>query len=196
MTKAIVAVLFLLVATSPALAFDNTQAFAKGSTVLSLEGGAGSQANFENHKHQSELDLWYTGLRYSWLPFEPGGPSILRGSFEIGVEPIYVRYYNPVEAYYAGLGFRARWHFLSLGRFVPYVETGAAAGGGNLEVKEIDSTFAFLVNIGAGASVFVTDRTAIYAGYRLVHVSNGNTDKPNRGFEAHTGVIGVSFYFK
>ena len=196
MTTAIALVLFLLVAAGPALAFDNTQAFAKGSTVLSLEGGAGSQANFENHEHQSKLDLWYTGLRYSWLPFDPVGPSILRGSFEIGVEPIFVRYYHPVEASYAGLGFRARWHFLSLGRFVPYVEIGAAAGGGDLEVKEIDSTFAFFLNIGAGASVFVTDRVALYAGYRLVHVSNGNTDKPNRGFEAHTGVAGVSFFFK
>jgi opacity protein-like surface antigen len=91
---------------------------------------------------------------------------------------------------------RARWHFLSLGRFVPYLEGGAAAGGTDLEVREVESTFAFLLSFGAGASVFVTDRTAIYAGYRLVHVSNGGIESPNRGFEAHTGVVGVSYYFK
>ena len=49
---------------------------------------------------------------------------------------------------------------------------------------------------GAGAQVFVNDRMSLYAGYRLVHVSNGNTSQPNRGFEAHTGVGGLSFYFK
>jgi hypothetical protein len=29
----------------------------------------------------------------------------------------------------------------------------------------------------------------------LRHVSNGNTSQPNRGFEANTSVLGVSFYF-
>ncbi len=49
---------------------------------------------------------------------------------------------------------------------------------------------------GAGLSYFVTDRAALYGGYRFQHVSNGNTDSPNRGFESHTGVAGVSFFFK
>jgi len=46
-----------------------------------------------------------------------------------------------------------------------------------------------------GASYFLTDRIAPYVGYRIQHVSNGNTSSPNRGFESHTGVAGVSFYF-
>ena len=195
MTKTIAALLLLLTA-SPALAFDPAQTFHRGAMLISVEGGAGSQENLEGHRVQTGLDLWYTGVRFSLLPFEPAGPSILRGAFEVGLEPVFVRYFDPVEAYYAGLGFRLRWHFLSLGRFVPYVEGGGAVGGGNLEVREVDSTFSFLLSLGAGASVFITDRTAIYAGYRLVHVSNGNIDSPNRGFEAHTGVIGVSYYFK
>jgi opacity protein-like surface antigen len=196
MTTFAAALLLLLLAASPALAFDPAQTFRKGATVLSLEGGAGHQENLEGHRVQTGLDLWYLGLRYSWLPFEPAGPSVLRGSFEIGLEPVLVNYYDPVDAFYAGLGFRLRWHFLSLGRFVPYLEGGAAAGGTDLEVREVDSTFAFLLSFGAGASVFVTDRVALYAGYRLVHVSNGNIDSPNRGFEAHTGLFGVSYYFK
>ena len=46
------------------------------------------------------------------------------------------------------------------------------------------------------ASVFITDQIALYGGYRLVHVSNGHTSRLNRGFEADTGVVGVSYYFK
>ncbi|HEU5190055.1 MAG TPA: acyloxyacyl hydrolase [Methylomirabilota bacterium] len=98
-----------------------------------------------------------------------------------------------------GTGRGSAWpraiNFLSLGRFVPYVEVGAAAGGTSLRVVEIDSSFAFRLYGGVGASLSVTDRTAIYAGYRIVHVSNGNTSQPNRGFEANTGVLVVSFYF-
>jgi len=45
------------------------------------------------------------------------------------------------------------------------------------------------------ASYFLTDHTAFYVGYRIQHVSNGDTSSPNRGFESHTGVAGVSFYF-
>jgi hypothetical protein len=29
-----------------------------------------------------------------------------------------------------------------------------------------------------------------------LHASNGNTKQPNRGFEAHSGVVGVSFFFE
>ena len=52
-------------------------------------------------------------------------------------------------------------------------------------MKEIDSDFSFLVWGGAGVSVFLTDTTAVYAGYRYQHNSNGNTDTPNRGWESH-----------
>jgi opacity protein-like surface antigen len=89
-----------------------------------------------------------------------------------------------------------RYHFLSLGRVVPYVEAAAFAGATDLRIAEIDSDFTFLLWAGAGASFFASARAALYAGYRWTHVSNGNTDQPNRGFEAHTGVVGVSFFFE
>jgi len=195
MTKIALALLAVLLLASPALAFDVNAPFAQGNTALSVEGGFGHQDNLEGHSIQTGLDLWYVGARYSILPLAPVGPSILRGSLEVGLEPIYQQYTSPVSRYYAGLMAQARWHFLSLGRFVPYLEGGAAAGITNLRAIEIDSDFAFLLNFGAGLSVFVTDRAAVYAGYRMVHISNGNVDSPNRGFEAHTGVFGVSYYF-
>jgi len=181
---------------APALAFDNNQVFKQGTNVLSLEGGAGSQANIENHKNQTGLELWYIGLRYSLLPLEPTGPSFLRGSLELGMEPIYQKYYDTTEAWWMGVSLQAKWHLMSWGRFVPYVELGAGVGGTDLAVKEIDSTLGFLLSGGVGASVFITDQIAVYGGYRMVHVSNGNTAQPNRGFEAHTGLVGMSYFFK
>ena len=96
----------------------------------------------------------------------------------------------------AGLTAVARYHFLPLGIFVPYLELGAGPGSTDLKVREINSDFAFLLFGGAGAQVFLSESLALYGGYRLVHISNGNTSRPNRGFEANTGVGGLSFYFK
>ncbi|MBM3220983.1 MAG: acyloxyacyl hydrolase [Candidatus Rokubacteria bacterium] len=196
MTTLAAALVLLVLAVSPALAFDANQTFKQGNTVLSIEGGGGTQSNLQGHRVQTDLDAWYIGLRYSLLPLQPAGPSILRGSLELGLEPTYVNYSGGRDAYWAGLSARGRWHFLSLGRVVPYVELGAGAGGTDLRAIEIDSSFAFLLSVGVGASFFITDQAAIYAGYRMLHVSNGNTDRPNRGFELDTGVVGFSYYFK
>jgi len=190
------AVLAVLVLAAPASAFDADQVFQKGSLIGSLEAGGGSQANFENFDHTAGLVLGYAGARLGYLPFDPVGPSILHGSLETGLEAVYQHYFEPDDRFYAGLAAVLKYHVLSFGRFVPYVELAGAAGGTDLKIPEIKSTFAFLLWTGVGAQVFITDRTAIYAGYRLVHVSNGNTDTPNRGFEAHTGVVGVSFFLK
>jgi opacity protein-like surface antigen len=190
-----VVVAALTVIAPPALAFDPEQTFTPGAFVLSLGGGGGEQTNF-SARHRQSLDLWWVEGRASWMPFGTAGKDRpFYGALETGIESIYQGYFGRATGYWAGLGLAARYHFLALGRFVPYVEIGAAAGGTDLKVAEIDSSFAFRLYGGAGASLFVTDRTAIYAGYRLVHVSNGNTSRPNRGFEANTGVLGVSFYF-
>ncbi len=196
MMKLAAALLLLVLAAGPALAFDPNQTFKQGTTVLSIEAGGGSQNNLENQRRQTHLDLWYVGMRYAILPLQPAGPSILRGSLEVGLEPIYQKYSGGRDAFWAGLSAQGKWHFLSLGRLVPYVELGAGAGGTDLKAIEIDSTFAFLLSIGVGASFFITDQAAIYGGYRMVHVSNGHTSSLNRGFEADTGLLGFSYFFK
>ena len=183
--------------TAPAAAFDPEQTFQQGTFVLSLEGGGGAQTQGPDEHGHTGLKLWYFGARASILPFRPilkGTP--IYGSFETGLEPIFQRYDSPVTAYWAGLTAVARYHFLSLGIFVPYLELGAGPGGTDLRVREIQSDFAFLLFGGVGAQIFLNDSMALYGGYRLVHISNGNTSRPNRGFEAHTGVGGLSFYFK
>ena len=180
----------------PASAFDPNQTFAKGTYVISAEGGYGEQFNLEELAHESHIKFWNAGFRASILPFGPTGPSFLHGALEAGLEPLYQRYTDPAPGFWAGLALVFRYHFLSLGRFVPYAEIGGGPGGTDLKVKEIDSDFSFLVWGGLGVSVFLTDSTAMYAGYRYEHNSNGNTDQPNRGWESHVGVLGVSYYFR
>jgi lipid A 3-O-deacylase len=193
---AVLAVLLGLGTAPAALAFDAQQTFKQGSIVVSPEAGYGEQFDLENKAGFTGLEFFNLGVRFGWLPFRPVGPGPLHGSLELGLEPLYQRYVDPVDAFFAGLGATARYHFLSLGRFVPYAEVAAFAGGTDLKIREIRSDFTFLLWGGAGASFFVTDRAALYGGYRYQHVSNGNTDRPNRGFESHTGVVGMSFFFE
>lgn len=184
-----------LVCATPAWAFDPKHTFREGTVVFSGEAGYGEQTNVDGFDEQSDLKFWNAGARVSIVPFGPTGSGFVYGALETGLGPLYQRYTDPVNAHFAGLAAAARYHFLSLGVFVPYVELVAAVGRTDLRVREIRSDFAFLLLGGVGASFFVTDETALYAGYRFEHVSNGNSSTPNRGFEAHTGVVGLSFYF-
>lgn len=190
--------LLATVAVAPAAhAYDPEQTFRKGTFVVSPEASYGEQFDLEGKSGFTDLSFVNAGVRFGWLPLAPlGRDTPVYGALEIGLEPLYQQYLEPERVYFAGLGLVFRYHFLSLGRFVPWLDLGAFAGGTNLKIKEIRSDFTFLLWGGLGASYFVTDRTAIYAGYRYQHVSNGNTSRPNRGFESNTGVLGVSFYFE
>jgi lipid A 3-O-deacylase len=193
---AVVAVGLVLTVAPAAHTFDSAQTFGKHAVVVSPEVGYGEQFDLEGRPGFTGLEFVNAGVRVGWLPMAPVGSGPVHGSFELGLEPLYQRYLEPVDAFFAGLGVTFRYHFLSLGRFVPYAELAVAAGGTDLKVTEIRSDFTFVLWGGAGLSYFVTERTALYGGYRFQHVSNGNTERPNRGFESHTGVAGVSFFFQ
>lgn len=192
----VLGVALMLGVVAPAAAFDTESTFGKYSVVLSPEVGYGNQFNLETLHQGSDIEYWNAGVRFSLLPFGTTLPGLLHGALEVGLEPFYQRYVDPVDAFFGGLGAVLRYHVLSLGRFVPYVEMAGFAGGTDLKIVEIDSDFTFLVFGGVGASYFIGDRTAVYAGYRLEHVSNGNTSRPNRGFESHMAVLGMSFYIR
>ena len=196
MTAVRVLVVLALLAPAPAVAFDPEETFAKGTFVLSGEGTYGRQFDLEDNRDFSAIEAWDAGVRFGLLPFETvGKTSPFYGSLEVGLEPLYQRYVEPQRRFWAGLAAVLRYHFLAVGRVVPYAELGGSAGGTDLNLPEIRSAFAFLVFGGAGASLFINERAAAYAGYRWQHVSNGNTSRPNRGFESNVAVVGLSFFF-
>ena len=191
-----ISIVALLLAAAPAWAFDAEQTFKKGTFVLSGEGAYGWQTNLEHKRSASHVEFYDADVRFSLLPLDTmAKSSFLYGALEVGLEPLYQHYTTPKQAFWAGLAAVLRYHFLGLGRVVPYAELGGGAGGTDLDVREINSTFAFLVFGGLGASIFVSNKTALYVGYRYQHVSNGNTSQPNRGFESNVGVAGISFFF-
>src|SRR6266436_3760094 len=191
-----VAALAMLSLVRPAAAFDPDATFARGTTIFGLQIGGGAANDVEGHRRVSDISFINETPRVSYLFFSPFGSGLLRSAFEPGLEGWFQQYLSPHSATAQGLKITGRYHFIGLGRFVPYLEATAGAGGTSLRVPEIDSTFTFVLEAGAGLSYFVTDALAIDAGYRFQHISNGHTSEPNRGFNSDSGVVGVSFYFK
>ena len=191
-----VATLAVLSLVRPAAAFDPEKTFARGTTIFGLQVGGGAANNIEGHRTVSDISFITETPRLSYLFFNPFGSGLLRSAFEPGLEGWFQQYLSPHSATAQGLKVTGRYHLIGLGRFVPYLEGTAGAGGTSLRVPEIDSTFTFVLEAGAGLSYFVTDKLAVNAGYRFQHISNGHTSNPNRGFNSDSGVVGVSYYFK
>jgi len=188
--------LAVLAVVCPAPAFDPEAAFARGTMIFGLQVGGGAANNIEDHRTISDISFVNVSPRVSYLFFSPFGSGLLRSAVEPGVEGWFLYYLSPKEATAEGLKLAMRYHLIGFGRLVPYLEVNGGAGGTNLRVKEIDSTFTFVLEAGAGVSYFITDTVALNAGYRFQHISNGHTSSPNRGFNSDTGIGGVSFHFK
>jgi hypothetical protein len=193
---AAVAAMAVLSLARPAPAYDPEATFARGTTIFGLQVGGGAANNVEAHRDVSDISFITETPRLSYLFFSPFGSGLLRSVFEPGLEGWFQQYLSPHSATAQGLKVTGRYHFIGLGRFVPYLEGTAGAGGTSLRVSEIDSTFTFVLEAGAGLSYFVADSLALNAGYRFQHISNGHTCDRNRGFNSDSGVVGVSFYFK
>jgi len=180
-------------------AFDTEGEFVQGTKIFGLQVGGGEQNNVEGQRTISDISFLNITPRFSYLPFRPFGAGLLRSAVEPGLEGWFQYYLAPKQATAEGLKLALRYHLIGFGRLVPYLEVTAGAAGTSLHVSEAFRSFTFVLEAGAGVSYFVTEGVAINAGYRFQHISNGDVyhcAKCNRGFEADSGVVGVSFFFK
>ena len=156
--------LAVLALARPAPAFDPDATFARGTTIFGVQVGGGAANNAEGHRTVSDISFLTATPRVSHLFFSPFGSGLLRSAVEPGIEGWFQYYLSPHEATAQGIKVAMRYHLIGFGRLVPYLEGTAGAGGTSLKVREIDSTFVFVVEAGAGLSYFVTDTVALNAG--------------------------------
>ncbi|MFQ5827948.1 MAG: acyloxyacyl hydrolase [Candidatus Methylomirabilia bacterium] len=177
-----------------ALGYDPAGEFTRGTLVVTPHAGGGIINNVEGHERVTTITQVSGTIRVSLLPLDPIGKGFWHGSLETGLEP-WFQYYPEQEATAEGLKAAFRYHFLGVSPLFPYVEVLGGGGGSSLNVREVDSDFTFVMEAGAGLSYFVAEGVALTLGYRFQHISNGNVDTPNRGFNSDTGVLGLSFFF-
>ena len=189
------AAVVLLWSVGVAAAADPAEEFKRGTKIFSLEVGGGAQNNVEGHHTISGISFVNLVPRLSVLPLDPIGSGFFKGSLETGLEPWLQYYLEPDTATAEGLKVALRYHFLGASPIFPYVEVTAGMGGTSLKVSEVRSDFTFVLEAGIGLGYFLTDGVQLTAGYRFQHISNGNIESPNRGFNSDAGIVGVSFFF-
>jgi len=196
-TRSIVALLVLggVLAPAAAWAYDADESFAQGTWIAGVLLGGGRDFPLKN---SDPTDVSFVNLlpRISILPWAPFGSRWWKGALELGVEGWLQYYTEPARATAFGLKAASRYHFIGLGRLVPYVELLAGVGATSLNVKEIDSNVTFVLEAGAGLAYMITERIAVSAGYRFYHVSNAGIAQPNAGVNAHEAVAGVSWSWR
>ena len=180
---------------APSRAADNEQEFAKGTWIAGFQATGGVQNNIQQEPSTSGITFAGGTVRGSYLPFAPFGADWYGAALEPGLELWFQQYLEPKKAAAGGLKLALRLHAIGLGPVIPYLEGTAGLGGTSLNIRESRSTLTFIVEAGAGASMFVAPNVAVNLGYRLQHQSNGGMSRPNRGLNSHAGVLGVSYFF-
>lgn len=178
----------------PARAYEPDGEFRKGVIVVTPQVGGGTSNNVEGDRRHAHVSFVNSAVRFSAIPWDPVGEGFWKGALEAGLEP-WVQVYVTPSAVAEGVKGVARYHFLRASPIFPYVELSAGVVATSLNIREIRSDFAFVLEGGAGLGYFVREGIALTAGYRFQHFSNGGIESPNRGFNSDTGVAGVSFFF-
>jgi hypothetical protein len=123
------------------------------------------------------------------------GDSFYRGSFSFHIEPQLLWNHEPNKGDAYGGGILIRYNLWAHRRFVPFIEGGAGFMGVDFDLINQRDGFNFLLQGGVGAHFFLTDRTALLAGWRYHHMSNAGTRHPNVGINANLFQFGVTYYF-
>jgi len=125
------------------------------------------------------------------------GPGWLRGNLEALLEPTLMHLDSGVgTSTVVGLSALARWIFAGRGRLRPYVEAGAGMLVGETALQQTDCNLNFVLHAGPGILVFLSDRTALTAGYRFQHISNGSQCSFNPGINSSALYVGVNYFFR
>jgi lipid A 3-O-deacylase len=166
----------------------------------SFQAGLRLSGGIQNHLPPNHS--FYSGLEFrSWAPYvsvfprPPMGDGPLYGIPEVGLEIMLQRYERPEEHRLKmahGARGVARYHFLAFGDFVPYLEATVGWAVTDLRVREIRSSFTFVLEAGVGISREITGGLVVSLGYRFHHLSNAGLERPNRGINADAVVVGLS----
>lgn len=123
-----------------------------------------------------------------------GGDGWYRGSLSFTLEGIFLFNHEPRNGFAAGGAFSFRYNFLRGDRLVPYAEIGAGMTHLDFDLVDQRDGFNFILQLGAGAHWFLRERSALTVGWRMQHISNADTRKPNRSVNTNLFLIGPTFF--
>ena len=149
----------------------------------------------EIHRSARDTDISIGGLRWSNLWGEKFR-GFFRGHPAFGIEllPVISFIEDERTTWAAGFNLLYEHHFSSRNRVRPVWKFGAGFLYANQEIPEGETQHNFSLLTDFGIDVMVSDRIALFLGYRFHHISNADTGDRNPGLNTHTMMFGLSFY--
>ncbi len=166
---------------------------AEGGTQWSVYSGLGINQTIANSAEG--IHIASGGVRWSHM-WSAKGRGILRGrpAFAIEFVPVMAFITSGRTTWALGTNIMYEHHFAVSGRVLPVWKLGAGALYAANPIPEGETAFNFTVLTALGVDVMITEKDALFLGYRAHHVSNANIGNVNPGINVHTIVFGVSFY--
>ena len=165
----------------------------EGGTQWSVSYGLGINQTIANSAEG--IHIASGAVRWSYMWSEKGS-GVLRGhpSFAIEFVPAMAFVTAGHTTWALGANIMYEHHFAVAGRVLPVWRIGAGALHAGNPIPAGETAFNFTLLMDAGVDFLVTDRQALYVGYRFHHVSNANIGTVNPGINVHTIAFGMSFY--
>jgi opacity protein-like surface antigen len=193
MVGAIGALALVLATSGPAIGAEPD--IRRGSLNVGMVAGG-------SFSHDLPVGLTETAVGFDLLPHvglvltDQHGSGWLRGNLELLAEPTVIDLSNDhAHSTLVGLAAMTRWLFVGTGAVRPYVEAGAGILGGKTDLQATRCDLNFVLQAGPGVLIFLTDTTALTAGYRFQHISNKDECIDNLGLNSSLFLIGLSYFF-
>jgi hypothetical protein len=174
-------------------------ATSRGMELLPEEGGTawgifGGYGFADDSGDASDVDVASVGIRWSKM-WPLVGTSAVRGHPGLGVEfqPL-LSFDQEPDAYGVGANVQYEYHYAPRGRLLPIVRLGVGGIYTDEEVPPGETEFNFTAFAAFALDIAVSRRGALGFEYRLHHISNAGTGEENPGINAHTLLVGFTFY--
>lgn len=174
-------------------------AFAKGK--LELQDVSGAYFFFDTtQNNRPAIDYSLNSLRLGVMLYDPTGPGLLAGNFELMGEIFGGGIFEGPGNVLAGGTLIFRYNFVQpQARLIPYLQIGA--GGVYTDIGEEESRglislpVEFNLQAIGGVRYMLNDRWSVVLEAAYRHVSNAEIKKPNYGLDNLGGNVGFGFSF-
>ncbi len=168
----------------------------KGTIELGVAAGFDQATTAIGNAPSSDRSAAFVMPRLGIVLTDPVASGWWQGNFEFVVQPVFARFTRPFAAEAAGGSFLLAYNFLSLGRWVPFVDAGAGMIWTNLapRISEQSTQFEFTLETGLGVHYFLYEHVTWTMGVRLHHISNGGLGDRNTGINGVLPYVGISFF--
>ncbi len=174
-------------------------AFAKGK--LELQDVSGAYFFFDTgQNNRPAIDYSLNSLRLGIMLYDPTGPGLLAGNFELMGEIFGGGIFDGPGNVMAGSTLIFRYNFVQpQARIIPYLQIGA--GGVYTDIGEGESRglislpVEFNLQAISGVRYMLNDRWSVVVEAAYRHISNAEIKKPNFGLDNIGGNVGFGFSF-